>query len=222
VLTGASGSILWSAATTGAVIGSVTTADLTGQGYQDLLVPTTDGVDVFDGSTHQQVAVLNGAGTTVHGVLGFQNAPLVTDDPDGAAGITVAGYGGPNGGSGYIEHYEIPGSNGAAAVGGGSWPQFHHDRQLTGNAGADPAPVPACAVPSAVVGGYNLVASDGGIFSFGGSPFCGSTGGMSLNAPIVGMAAANNTGGYWLAAADGGVFTFGDAGFLGADPAPLP
>jgi hypothetical protein len=216
VLTGANGSIRWSATTTGAVIGSVTTADLTGGGYQDLLVPTTNGVDIFDGSTHQQVGVLNGAGTTVHGVLGFQNSPLVTVDPDGAAGITVAGYGGSNGGSGYIEHYEVPGSSGAVAVGQGSWPEFHHDRQLTGNAGVAPSPVPACTVPSAVVGGYNLVASDGGIFSFGGSPFCGSTGGMALNAPIVGMAAANNTGGYWLAASDGGVFAYGGARFYGS------
>ena len=37
-------------------------------------------------------------------------------------------------------------------------------------------------------GGYWLVASDGGIFSFN-APFDGSTGGMPLNKPIVGMAA---------------------------------
>jgi hypothetical protein len=37
--------------------------------------------------------------------------------------------------------------------------------------------------------GYWLVASDGGIFSFGDATFEGSTGGMRLNAPIVGMAA---------------------------------
>ena len=37
--------------------------------------------------------------------------------------------------------------------------------------------------------GYWLVASDGGIFSFGDASFYGSTGAMSLNKPIVGMAA---------------------------------
>ncbi|MGH9091995.1 MAG: hypothetical protein ACRDZR_11555 [Acidimicrobiales bacterium] len=215
VLTGANGSVLWSAPATGSVIGSVVTADLTGAGYQDLLVPTTAGVDVIDGRSHQQVAVLNGP-TSAHGSLGFQNAPLVTADPDGAVGITVAGYGGPGGGSGYIEHYEVPGSDGAAAVGGGSWPEFHHDPRLTGNAGADPAPVPACTVPSAAVDGYDLVASDGGIFSFGGTPFCGSTGGTTLNAPIVGMAMAPNTGGYWLVASDGGIFAYGGARFYGS------
>jgi hypothetical protein len=36
--------------------------------------------------------------------------------------------------------------------------------------------------------GYWLVASDGGIFSFGDAPFFGSTGGQPLNQPIVGMA----------------------------------
>jgi hypothetical protein len=37
-------------------------------------------------------------------------------------------------------------------------------------------------------GGYWLVASDGGIFSFGDADFYGSTGAMALAKPIVGMA----------------------------------
>jgi len=217
VLTGATGATIWHAPTTGQVIGSVTAADLTGAGYQDLLVPTTKGVDIFDGKSGQQVAVLNGAGTTTHGVLGFQNAPLVTDDPGGAIGITVAGYGGPGGGSGYVEHYEITGSDGSLAVGSGSWPEFHHDPQLTGTAGGTaPGSVPDCDIPAAARAGYDLVASDGGIFSFGDAAFCGSTGGMTLNAPIVAMAMAPATGGYWLATAYGGVFAFGNAGFYGS------
>ncbi len=56
-------------------------------------------------------------------------------------------------------------------------------------------------------GGYRLVASDGGIFSFN-APYYGSTGAMQLNAPIVGMAADPTTGGYWLVASDGGIFSF--------------
>ena len=35
--------------------------------------------------------------------------------------------------------------------------------------------------------GYWLVASDGGIFSFGDAAFFGSEGGVHLNAPIVGI-----------------------------------
>ena len=36
--------------------------------------------------------------------------------------------------------------------------------------------------------GYWLVASDGGIFAFGDAAFEGSTGGLPLNRPVVGMA----------------------------------
>jgi hypothetical protein len=64
--------------------------------------------------------------------------------------------------------------------------------------------------------GYWLVAADGGIFSFGDARFLGSTGGMRLNQPIVGMTQTPGGNGYWLVAADGGVFAFGDAVFAGS------
>jgi N-acetylmuramoyl-L-alanine amidase len=64
--------------------------------------------------------------------------------------------------------------------------------------------------------GYWLVASDGGVFSFGDAAFWGSTGSSTLNAPIVGMAATPEGKGYWLVASDGGVFSFGDAAFWGS------
>ena len=64
-------------------------------------------------------------------------------------------------------------------------------------------------------GGYWLVASDGGVFSYGDAAFHGSTGGLTLVQPIVGMAADAATGGYWLVASDGGVFAF-DAPFDGS------
>ena len=67
--------------------------------------------------------------------------------------------------------------------------------------------------------GYQLVASDGGIFSFGGAGFYGSEGAKPLNRPIVGMAATADGGGYWLVASDGGIFAFGDAGFYGSEGA---
>ena len=60
------------------------------------------------------------------------------------------------------------------------------------------------------------MASDGGIFSFGGAPYYGSTGGMVLNKPVVGMAATADGGGYYLVASDGGVFSYGDATFYGS------
>jgi len=64
--------------------------------------------------------------------------------------------------------------------------------------------------------GYWLVASDGGVFSFGSAPFFGSMGGTPLNRPIVGMAASPDGGGYWMVASDGGVFSFGSARFHGS------
>ncbi len=64
--------------------------------------------------------------------------------------------------------------------------------------------------------GYWLVASDGGVFSYGDAHFYGSTGDISLNKPIVGMASTSDGRGYWLVASDGGVFAFGDAAFYGS------
>jgi SpoIID/LytB domain protein len=70
--------------------------------------------------------------------------------------------------------------------------------------------------PSGGLSGYWVVAPDGGIFSFGEARFHGSTGGIRLNSPILGMAATPAGAGYWLVAADGGIFSFGDAQFYGS------
>ncbi len=81
---------------------------------------------------------------------------------------------------------------------------------------APPSPPPApcsCGIQRAA---YDLVASDGGVFNFGGAGFFGSAGSVPLNRPIVGMAAMPDGRGYWLVASDGGVFAFGDAPFEGS------
>ena len=64
--------------------------------------------------------------------------------------------------------------------------------------------------------GYWLVASDGGIFSYGDAKFHGSTGNIMLNKPIVGMTSSPSGHGYWFVAADGGIFSYGDAKFHGS------
>jgi hypothetical protein len=66
-----------------------------------------------------------------------------------------------------------------------------------------------------VRGGYWVVGSDGGVFSFN-APFYGSLGGQKLNQPVSAIAATKARRGYWLVARDGGVFTFGDARFYGS------
>ena len=66
------------------------------------------------------------------------------------------------------------------------------------------------------LGGYYELGSDGGVYAFGAAKFYGSTGGMTLNAPIVDMAVTPDGGGYWLVASDGGIFSFGDAAFYGS------
>ena len=203
-LNGANGAVLWST-NVGRVIGSVVTANL-GSGYQDVLAPTVNGVVVLDGTTGAVI-------TTLQPDTGFQNSPLVTDDPNGTIGITLAGY--QSGGS-VIYHYEIAGSNGSLADESGAWPQFHHDPQLTGDPGTPVSLQVPCNAPAGGPNGYDLTASDGGIFDFGNLPFCGSTGSILLNKPVVGMATTHDGGGYWLVASDGGIFAFGDATFYGS------
>jgi hypothetical protein len=211
VLNGTNGGTVWSATTTGLVIGSPVTADLTGGGYQDVIVPTTAGIDIFDGRSGAEVDVLDPN-------QGFQNSPLVTDDPDGHIGITGAGYSG-SAGVGIVQHWEIDGTSasGANVTEAGAWPEFHHDPQLTGDAGT-PSPtieVP-CNAPAKGPNGYLLSGTDGGVFNYGNIPFCGSTGSIHLVKPVVGSALTADGGGYWEVASDGGMFSFGDAGFFGS------
>ena len=75
--------------------------------------------------------------------------------------------------------------------------------------------------PTADGNGYWLVASDGGIFTYGDAQFYGSTGSLKLNQPIVGMSVTSDGHGYTLVAADGGVFNFGDSQYYGSIPGVL-
>ena len=66
-----------------------------------------------------------------------------------------------------------------------------------------------------------MVASDGGIFSFGDAKFHGSTGNLRLNKAVIGMAPSSDGAGYWLVASDGGIFAF-DVPFRGSMGATRP
>ena len=118
------GNVLWHTPVHGEIMGGCVTADL-GAGYQDVIVATTGGAFVLDGRTGTLLATLESG-------VGLQNSALVTDDTDGWTGVTLAGYNGYN--RGVVEHYELAGSKGYLADEPGSWPMFHHDSTLSGNA----------------------------------------------------------------------------------------
>jgi hypothetical protein len=71
--------------------------------------------------------------------------------------------------------------------------------------------------PTTTNGGYWLVMSDGGVYSFGDAPFHGSARTLNPPLPITAIASTSTNGGYWLSRGDGGVYSFGDAQFHGSE-----
>ncbi|HWS47407.1 MAG TPA: hypothetical protein VN636_16205, partial [Acidimicrobiia bacterium] len=64
--------------------------------------------------------------------------------------------------------------------------------------------------------GYRMFARDGGIFSFGDTPFLGSLPGIGIHVTdVVGVAATPTNRGYWIVRQGGQVYAFGDARYLG-------
>jgi hypothetical protein len=187
------------------VLGQITTADLNGDGAQDLLIPSGSQVVLFDVKHQQILASLN------PGVASFQNSPLAIDNGDGSVDIFIAGQE-PNG-SGVMFDYAISAAS-RPSLGALGTPMFRNNPRRTGSWTNPPLTVNLCPPPGG--GGYWLVATDGGIFSFCDAKFYGSTGGLHLNRPVVGMASTGDGHGYWLVATDGGIFTFGDARFFGS------
>jgi hypothetical protein len=188
------------------VLGSVATADLEGDGAQDVIVATDNGVFAYDGKTAAELFSLD------QGVY-FQTTPLVTTDANGLVGITLVAE------DGVVDHWEMPASS-HATLGTIGWPMFHHDARHTGNlvppplAGVDTAS-PVVGVAGASGGGDWAVRRDGVVASSGDAASLGSVV-QPLAEPIVGMAATPDGRGYWLVASDGGVFSFGDAVFHGS------
>jgi hypothetical protein len=67
-------------------------------------------------------------------------------------------------------------------------------------------------------GGYWLVASDGGVFSFGDAAFDGSVPGQGIvsRVPIERIIATPDGSGYWVVGQDGSLYAYGDATYLGS------
>jgi len=102
--------------------------------------------------------------------------------------------------SGFGATFAVGSVAGAAAPAGGHSVAPHLKPRLT----------------SADLANYWEVASDGGVFAEGRAGFYGSAGALSLNKPIVDMAATPDGLGYWMVASDGGIFNYGDARFFGS------
>ena len=160
----------------------------------------------LDGTT-QDITI---PGTEFSGKLGLLSDLFTASQSGGTVNVTGQGWGhGIGMGQWGALGYAIGQDNGQ-----GNWTFT----QIVDHyyAPAHVATLPATSQLNGGVGGYWINATDGGVFSFGNAQFHGSTGGMVLNQPVVGMAATHDAGGYWEVATDGGVFSFGDAQFHGS------
>ena len=105
----------------------------------------------------------------------------------------------------------------------GSWPPTAASSATAtprscGSRGGQPLNKPIVGMAASPSGhGYWLVASDGGIFTYGDAGFDGSAGLPPPRQADRGDAGARRAGGgYWLVASDGGIFSYGDAVFNGS------
>jgi outer membrane protein assembly factor BamB len=121
-LNGVSGRVLWQVPAPGEVMGGAVAAKLW-DGQMDVVVVGTGGAEVLDGRNGKLIATLGR-------FIGYQNSALITHDPNGSVGITIAGYDAHN--VGVVTHFEVQGPDGALVGAAGSWPEFHRDPQLNG------------------------------------------------------------------------------------------
>jgi hypothetical protein len=170
--------------------------DTTGGGTPEVVVGTNGQLFVLNGPNGNELQGGIAAGSWAHksapaaGVLG------------GSWALVTAGFN-PGNNEGKVGAFALPTPASAP------WPQYQKNTRRLGSDPTDPQPIKCNS-------GYWLVASDGGIFSFGNAPFLGSTGNIRLNQPIVGMTAMPDRNGYEFVARDGGIFTFGNASFEGS------
>jgi hypothetical protein len=199
-----------------AFLGSGGTWSFGSQGDQEIVAPPVI-ADVNGGGTNEvligvngRLYVLNGPNGTIQqeqlalGTRGLahKNAAAVGEIGPGRWGVVSVGFD-PSNNNGWIYVYDIPSPRSAP------YPMHRKNPRRLGGDPSDAAPI-SCNT------GYWLVASDGGIFSFGNAPFFGSTGNIRLNQQIVGMTPSPDRQGYEFVARDGGIFTFGNAAFHGS------
>jgi hypothetical protein len=107
----------------GMVLGGIVTADLDGDGAQDLLVPTGAMISAFSGKTGILLFKL-----TEGQRVAFQNSPAVGDVDDNGR-LDIVAVGTKTDGTGVAYRWELPSR---AKLGSLAWPQFHKDARRTG------------------------------------------------------------------------------------------
>jgi putative cell wall-binding protein len=108
----------------GVVLGGITTADVNGDGAQDLFVPTGAFIAVFDGKTGlRDLNLAEGRG------IAYQSSAAIADvDGDGRLDVVAAGT--RTDGSGIVTRWQLPPS---ARLGSLGWHQFRKDGRRTGS-----------------------------------------------------------------------------------------
>ncbi len=71
-------------------------------------------------------------------------------------------------------------------------------------------------------GGYWLLGSDGGVFTFGNASFYGSLSGTKLSGTPIGIIASTDNNGYIIATSTGSIYVFGDAVSYGEITSAIP
>jgi putative cell wall-binding protein len=110
----------------GVVLGQIVTADLRGDGGQDLIVTTGALITAIDGETGEHLFHL-AEGDNV----GFQNAAVVTDvDGDGTLDLFAVGTVNTPAGDGRVYRWRLPAT---AKLGTLGWHEFRRDQHKTGS-----------------------------------------------------------------------------------------
>ncbi|MGH9283986.1 MAG: hypothetical protein ACRD0S_13745, partial [Acidimicrobiales bacterium] len=144
-------------------------ADVDGAGAPEVMVGDGAQLHVLDANLNELAKGL----ALGQGGLSHKSAAAVGELGPGRWALVSTGH---DAGTheGWVYAYDIPLPRSTP------WPMYRKNARRLGAAVVD-------AVPIICNTGYRLVAADGGIFAFGNATFHGSTGGVRLNQPIVGM-----------------------------------
>jgi putative cell wall-binding protein len=129
----------------GVVLGQIVTADLRGDGGQDLIVTTGALITALDGATGQHLFHL-AEGDNV----GFQNAAVVTDvEGDGQLDLFAVGTINTPAGDGRVYRWTLPTE---AELGELGWHEFRRDQHKTGSWASGLAPTTVVASTTRIAG----------------------------------------------------------------------